>query len=292
MKRPFSNRGFALPIVLCALGILAAVLVTASVFIDASLENEAITSQGFTARQLALSGVTFASVVKTKKTNFQLSRKIEGEGVFTVIRRADSGLVNLNALLQKQDVGAIARLLYFWGEDAILANRATDALMRRTWLQTGKGLTDPANFIPLESFAQLQGVTEFAEVVKNKPDWRNRLTLWGSGKANLNHATEDTLVALAGFSEGQAAAFIKARSGPDGIPETEDDAKLDSAEKAGTLMGMDETGVAHLQNYFGGDSQTIRIESSAKAGRVKRQIMVILAQSGESGWNPIMWNED
>lgn len=292
MRRP-SNQGFALPIILCAVGILAAALVVAGAFLDASLESEAISSQGFTARQLALSGIVFGSAVKTERMTFTLTRLIEGEGKFTVTRRSDSGLVNLNALLKKKDAARLIKLLQVWGANPILATQAVDSLLRRSWLQAGEiGGTNSANFIPFESFAQLQGAPEFAAAVEKKPDWRNRVTLWGSGGIDLNYAGEDALIALGGFSAEQAAQLVQARSGPDGIPETEDDAKLDSADQVAKQFGLDEDSGKNLATYFGGESKIVRLEASAKAGRVQRQVMVIMEHGGENGWKPIVWNEE
>lgn len=292
MRRP-SNQGFALPIILCAVGILAAALVVAGAFLDASLESEAISSQGFTARQLALSGVVFGSVVKTERMTFTLTRLIEGEGKFTVTRRSDSGLVNVNALLIKKDAARLTKLLQVWGANPILATQAVDSLLRRSWLQAGEiGGTNSANFIPFESFAQLQGVPEFAAAVEKRPDWRSRVTLWGKGGIDLNYAGEDALIALGGFSPEQAAQLVQARSGPDGIPETEDDAKLASADQVAKQFGLDEDSGKNLAIYFGGESKIVRLVASAKAGRVQRQVMVIMEQGGENGWKPIVWNEE
>lgn len=284
MKR---THGFALPLVLWCIGILAAALVTAAVFIDASLSAQALSTQATIARQLALSGITFAIAAKTEKFPATFMRTVKGEGEFTVERTSDSGRVNLNALLRRKDTEALARMLTALGGDPLKTPAAAAALKRRTWLiEDGS----QEGFLPFESPAQLQGVPEFADAMAKSTKWREAITLWGNNPIDLNFADATLLTTIGGLTAQQASLLVKARLGQDGIAGTKDDLKFSSVEQAAALAGLPPEAVKLFATYFGTSTVLQRIEAAATVGRLKRHISVVI-KPGEKTFTPIAWDE-
>lgn len=281
------THGFALAIVLWCVGILAVALVTAAAFIDASLSAQALSTQATIARQLALSGITFATGAKTEKFPVTFTRKVEQEGEFTVVKCSDSGRVNLNTLLKKKDTEAISRLLIALGGDPQKIEMAAAALKRTSWFSDE---ADSATFIPIESSAQLLAIPEVAAAMSKSTDWRSSLTLWGNALIDLNYAEAPVLTALGGLSKQQASMLVRARLGQDGVAGTKDDLKLTSLEQVTALVGLPPDTAAQLGKYFGVATELQRIEASATVGRVKRHISVIV-QPGEQTFKPVAWDE-
>jgi len=281
------RRAFALPIVLWAAGILAAALVTAAAFLDASLSSEATAAQTASARQLALSGLSFAVAANAGKFPATFTRTIAGQGSFTVERTSDSGRINLNELLKKKDIDAVTRVLTALGGDASKATLAARALKRRTWLTDDSSNT---GFLPFESLDQLQNVPEFVDAMQKSPHWRQAVTLWGSGAIDLNFADAEMLTALGGVSAQQAANFVKARLGPDGVAGSKDDLNFGSIEQAATVLGLGAEATKHLGKYFGTKTELQRIKASATSGRLQRHVVVVI-KAGEKNLTPVAWDE-
>lgn len=282
MKR----RAFALAVVLWAVGILAFALVTTAAFIDASLSSEALSAQAAKARQLALSGIAFATTAKTDSFPCAFTRNVAEQGTFKVTRSSESGRINLNALLRKKDREALNRVLAALGGDQQKAVLATNELFHRTWLAGDKATT---GFLPFESFAQIQNISEFGEAVGGA-NWRDKFTLWGEGLIDLNYTDSETLALIGGINAEQVALFLKARVGADGVPGTRDDAKFESVEQVAGLLGLDDAQAERLNRYFGVKTDMHRVEATATVGRLKRHVLVILKLE-DTNAQPVVWDE-
>jgi type II secretory pathway component PulK len=129
------------------------------------------------------------------------------------------------------------------------------------------------------------------------PHWRDIFTIYSAGKLDVNEAGPECLaiVSLQGIDEAQrfyeqqleaslderarpnehvadALEVIDMRAGRDGQVDTTDDEKLD-VNSVATMMNMDlETANARMTNQ----DQTIRIESTAVVGDLRKRIVLIL----------------
>ena len=261
-----------------------------AVFLDSSMQAQLSTSKVAGARQLALSGISFASTAPAANLPFTATRTVQGEGKFTVIRSSDSGRININALLKKRDLVAISRILSAWGSEYDKVGNASTALEHRTWLLSGND-NSGAGFIPFESFAQLQSIPEFAEAVKKKENWRDLITFWGSGAVDVNYAKADVLMALGGLNASQANTIIETRAGKDGQEGTKDDVHFSSLENVILTLGLSETSARQLRTYFGTKTEIERITSIGDIRGMQRKVQVILKSAKEDG-TPLAWDEE
>ena len=117
-------------------------------------------------------------------------------------------------------------------------------------------------------------------VADAKPDWRNYFTIWSDGGLDLNEAPADLIEAVCDVGMMRAEEFVKARLGPDGKPDTDDDLIFKDMEQVRALLGMS-------QQEFAGDSKpvkfarflTIRIESTGSFGTYQRNITAVVRRN-------------
>lgn len=135
------------------------------------------------------------------------------------------------------------------------------------------------------------------------PHWRDIFTIYSAGKLDINEASAECLAiaSLQGIDEAQrfyeqqfeaalderarpsehladALEVIDMRAGRDGQQDTTDDEKLD-VNTVATMMNMEvETANARMTNQ----DQTVRLESTATVGDMRKRIVVILRNRSQN----------
>jgi general secretion pathway protein K len=261
-----------------------------------------------------------------------LDQTLEDGSTFSAKIRGEGGRLNINAILQQgqqgtesQARGFLTKLFALWlgaGERGV--NEKADLLfdMMVDWIDAGDdahmngyekddyvslyGENTPYPFNrPFYSLEEMLLVPGFDEVVANVPDWRDYFTIYSAGKLDINAAEAKVLAATALAALGRsdpardweeklmdAMELVQDRWGPDGIEDTEDDIKMQSAEEMNAALmklGLDpsEPGVTAL---FGLNDQTTHIECVATVGDYRKRVVLIVR--GRTGQPQILSREE
>ncbi len=105
-------------------------------------------------------------------------------------------------------------------------------------------------------------------------------TAVGNPRLNVNTASPAALQLLPGLDESLAAAVVSARSGPDGMPGSEDDIPFRSvAELAGVVPGLDPVMIQQWAGYCDVRSATFEVEVLAEIGGLRREYVALLRRN-------------
>jgi len=261
-----------------------------------------------------------------------LDQTLEDGSTFSAKIRGEGGRLNINALLQQGQQGQesqarafLTKLFALWlgaGERGV--NDQADMLfdMMLDWTDAGDdaqmngwekddyvardGENTPYPFNrPFYSLEEMLLVPGFDAVVANVPDWRDYFTIYSAGRLDINAAEAKVLAATALAASGRsdpardweeklmdAMELVQDRWGPDGIEDTEDDIKMQSAEEMNAALmklGLDpaEPGVSAL---FGLNDQTTHIECVATVGDYRKRVVLIVR--GRTGQPQILSREE
>lgn len=152
----------------------------------------------------------------------------------------------------------------------------------------GEGVTP---FQAIEELRYLDGVdADDWYGTERKPGLEGMLTTYGSGKVNVNTASEDVLRSVPGLDPGLISKVITYRRGDDGKAGTEDDRGFRNLEDLGKKLGATGDGGQPIQQYCTFDSQSFIITGTAtrQGGKVRASCTVIVDTEG----NIQAWKED
>lgn len=273
----FRERGAALIAVLWLMGVLSLLVMGLAKFVSldsawsASLRGEA------EARCLAESGLAVGAHPAVAAGDRLLTHENDEGGGYHVRLMTEESRLPLNHLLSRGETEVIRRLFIRWGVEGQAASQAVDALA--DWVDAddlvrlngaeddayaSQGRKGPANaaFRHLDEVATVIGMKA---VEAAQPRWREAFTLWSDGRLNLMEAPADLLAAATGGPLPKAEAFVRERSGRDGVPGTPDDPPPPSlAEVLGRLGATVDPARTELLALEG---STRRIESTGRFAR-------------------------
>jgi hypothetical protein len=207
----------------------------------------------------------------------------------------EEGRLNLNYWLadpnrEKQAQIILQNLFAGWGVNLTTSVRVIDCLL--DWVdpddfprsQGAEGedyremkLGRPRNG-PMEDLRELEDVmgwTVLAEEAQKGPqavNWRNKFTLFGSGKLSLKSADQDLIEAVLGMAPGTARNFVAMRPGPDGRLGSRDD-----IINPALLPGVGEQLLQ--ERTSSGEVDLWRVSSTGKVGEVKRTLVALLTRN-------------
>ncbi len=261
-----------------------------------------------------------------------LDQTLEDGSTFSAKIRGEGGRLNINALLQQGQQGQeslargfLTKLFALWlGAGDRGVNDQADVLfdMMVDWIDAGDdahtngwekddyvslyGENTPYPFNrPFYTLEEMLLVPGFDAVVANVPGWRDYFTIYSAGRLDINAAEAKVLAATALAASGRAdpardweeklmdaMELVQDRWGPDGIEDTEDDIKLQSAEEMNAALmklGLDpaEPGVSAL---FGLNDQTTHISCVATVGDFRKRVVLIVR--GRTGQPQILSREE
>lgn len=292
----------ALIIVLWLIALLSFLILTALLVAMQNADTTGARKAVFRAKQLAGMGIAVASNPAVTPGDPLLRQRFSDTESFVALITSEESRLNLNSLLTEDRHPLLERLFRAWGLSIADAEAVVDGLMDWTDEDEFKrlkgaekqeyqdvGFPDrPFNrpFQTLEEVGLVAGMEELGEV---RPDWREWFTLRGSGQLDVNEASAEVLSMVTGAPLQLTEALVRRRDGPDGVPHSEDDRKIESAEEAVSLLGIAGEDAA-LSNLLTVQSSTIRIVSIGRAGELARGVAVVMAK-GSAESKILEWHE-
>lgn len=297
------KNAFALPLVLWSVAFLTVISLVTVKMVDRWLDDETLSERRFLARQYALSGLAVGSNPDVDNGDKLLgSANAEHDG-YKVRISDESGRLNPNFWLKEKSRQIFEVLFTAWEADKMLSDTAIDSM--QDWVDgddfsllngaersyyAPRGMEGfPANR-PFSSVRELTAVRGLDTILASRENWRDIFTLWNDGKISALHASAEVLEAVAGFSEGQAKAFIALRAGEDGVENTRDDRAFKSLGEIEALAGADAVQRERIEAFFDLGGGLRRIESTGWAGGTSYRISAIVAQGAKNG-TYLHWEE-
>lgn len=297
----------ALVVVLWAVGLISSALLGLSLMFQAQLDQEVAALQTARAMLVAESGIQMClhreiGPEDAEEASRQLSARLKGgwraPAEFEVgLQKMESeeARLNLNYWLadparEKQARLILQNLFAGWGVNLDTSVRVIDCLL--DWVdaddftrsQGAEGddyrelkLGRPRNG-PIEDLRELENVLGWAEMVQEAKDgpqavnWRDKFTLYGTGKLSLKTADQDLIEAVLEMAPGSAQRFVEVRPGPDGALGTRDD-----VINPGLLPRVSPELLQERAST--GEIDLWRVSSTGKVGEVKRTLVALLTRN-------------
>lgn len=305
MKK-FPAKAFALPLVIWGVLVISAAVVSTVLIVGGRMSDASLTARGSRARELALTGIAYGSHPAIYRYDPLLTQEVGPMEKYAVTIQSEGGRCNINAALKHSDLQPLKDLFLSWGIDSGITEKTVNALAdwvdaddavrsggaeSADYVEDGKtGLPLNAEFQSLDEMAAVRGMDEVAAV---KPDWRDYFTVWGPDKVDINEAGAELIAALGGISIDTAFTLIDTRNGSDALVGTEDDQRFTSISQAAEVMGLTEEQSNRLSQWFGTESDVVRIESRAEVAGFVKTITVIAQKQkdGKSASTIMAWQE-
>ncbi len=287
------SAGVALIVVLWAVALISAAMLGLAAILQRQLGQEVAALQNSRATLVAESGLQMALSAQIQPAmTTEVSRVLSGElrsGWGVPVRfevgaedlRGEDGKINLNALaMGDRDFcrRILTNLLGFWDVNPTTSSAFIDALLDYVDPDdqtTGNNdLTEAsAKNGPLEKPDELEKVPGWAQVMEEsrEKNWKNKFTIYGSGKLSLKSADPDVIEAWLGLSQGGAANFVQVRLGPDQIFGSQDD------QVNVGLLGFIPPDLQAKINM--GAEDLWRVTSTGYVGEVKRKVVALISRN-------------
>jgi len=196
--------------------------------------------------------------------------------------RGEDGKINLNTLAMG-DPGfcrrVLTNLLGSWDVNPTTSSAFIDGLIDyvdRDKKTTGNDdATENPDRVdgPLERLEEVEQIPGWAQAMEESREkgWRQKFTIYGSGKLSLKSADQDVIEAWLTLGSGGATNFMQARRGPDGLNGT-----LDDVVNVGLLRPLsdEEQARTNLAN-----EDLWRVTSTGSVGGVKRKIVALISRN-------------
>jgi general secretion pathway protein K len=284
-------------LVLAAIIMMSLTVMGTVEFMHYSQEENGREAQAFRALNLAECGITVGLHPQIKPGDPALKQQMGSDSGFEVVISSEGSRIPINYITDTRYREIIYNLFILWKLSPEDANVAADCL--GDWVDSDENLRSQGAEVDyyqsrgFADFPRQQGFTSLEEMLlvrgmdaveRAKPEWRNYFSIHGDGLIDLNNAPAEILMAVGDAEQGDADNLIRERSGPDGIPGTEDDVTLSSSQ-AQQLLGMDSATSTALASYITTDHLTRRVESSGRVGEQRYKIVVIARRQDDGSLN-------
>jgi len=290
-----SSPGVALIVVLWAVALISAAMLGLAAILQRQLGQEVAALQNSRATLVAESGLQMAlnpqiQPAMAAEASRILSDQLQsGWGVpvrFEVGAedlRGEDGKINLNALAMGDPAlcrRILTNLLGLWEVNPTTSSAFIDALLDYVDAEnpvrtTGNNDATEENVRngPLERLAELEQILGWEQVMQESREkaWRNKMTIFGSGKLSLKSADQDVIEAWLGLTPGAAANFVQNRPGAAGVLGSQDD-----VVNAGLLGALSQEAQARVNL---GAEDLWRVTSTGYVGEVKRTIVALISRN-------------
>lgn len=296
------QQGSALMLVFALIAMLGYLVFTTMRVVISDIEFTIAQKKGFRCRCLAETGLNLGMNPVVKRTDTALLNQVFGEDgyeSFSVKIRGEGGRLNINTLLNSNnpDKELLKRLFEAWGmteeEDRVaLIDTLIDwcdkddahlehGLEKDQYEKLGmSGYPFDRYFYSLDELLLVPG---FDTIASLKPNWRDYLTIYSSGKLDLNEAPADLIAIVCDTTPETAQEFVESRWGEDKIEDTEDDKKYQSVDEALVLLNVGSGPAADDPEFDQRTTQrlttndtTTRIESTGTVGDFRRRIIMVV----------------
>lgn len=290
-----NDRGVALIVVLWALALISAAMLGLAIILQRQLGQEVAALQNSRATLVAESGLQMALNPQIQPALAEeASRVLSGElrsGWGVPVRfevgaedlRGEDGKINLNSLAMG-DPGLCRRiltnLLGSWEVNPTTSSAFIDALLDYVDAEipartTGNNDATEENVRngPMERPEEVEEILGWAQVMEEsrEKNWREKFTVFGSGRLSLKSADQDVIEAWLGLPTGAAANFVRARPGVDGVLGSQDD-----VVNPGLLGALSPEAQARVNTEA---EDLWRVTSTGYVGEVKRRIVALISRN-------------
>lgn len=148
--------------------------------------------------------------------------------------------------------------------------RTVNAIVRRRGASFSTD--EPRPFLAVAEARDLDGITEdIWEGDGDSPGLRDLFTVYGSGRININTASEPVLRAIPDLEEAAVAAIVSYRAGQDGRPKTGDDRRFESLEELAAVTGLSPNELAPISKFgvFQSHYFVIKATATQRQGKVR-----------------------
>jgi type II secretory pathway component PulK len=197
--------------------------------------------------------------------------------------RGEDGKMNLNSLAMGDPEfcrRVLTNLLGSWDVNPTTSSAFIDGLLdyvdaevpART-IGNNDATEENAKNGPLERLDELEKILGWSQVLEEsrEKNWRNKFTVFGSGRLSLKSADQDVIEAWLGLNPGSAANFVQARLGPDGVFGSQDD-----VVNVGLLGALSAEAQARINV---GAEDLWRVTSTGYVGGVKRRVVALISRN-------------
>jgi len=286
----------ALIVVLWAVALISAAMLGLAAILQRQLGQEVAALQNSRAMLVAESGLQMALNPQIQPAMAEeASRILSGElqaGWSVPVRfevgaedlRGEDGKINLNAF----DVGSpggrefarriLTNLLGSWEVNPTTSSAFLDGLLDfldpdRNPTGTNEATEERTRNAPMETLDELERVWGWDQVMAESrvKNWREKFTIFGSGKLSLKNADADVIEAWLELNSGAAANFVQTRLGPDQIFGTQDD-----QVNVALLGNLSPEALARVNT---GSEDLWRVTSTGYVGEVKRKIVALISRN-------------
>ena len=295
MSRTRSSPGVALIVVLWAVALISAAMLGLAAILQRQLGQEVAALQNSRATLVAESGLQMAlnpqiqPAMATEASRILSAQLRPGWGVpvrFEVGAedlRGEDGKINLNALAMGDPAlcrRILTNLLGLWEVNPTTSSAFIDALLDYVDAEnpvriTGSNDATEENVRngPLERLEEIEQILGWEQVMQESREtgWRNKLTIFGSGKLSLKSADQDVIEAWLGLTPGAAATFVQVRVGADGVQGSQDD-----IVNVNLLGALSQEALARVNL---GAEDLWRVTSTGYVGEVKRTIVALISRN-------------
>ena len=299
MRTSPNSRASVLIIVIWALILLAAAVLTWANLIHQDIQFAGRENRELEAKAMAHSGLAIALHPLVSRKTPLLEEQFSEDLGFRVKIIGEGGKLNINWLLAGEDQRKLLLLkqwLELMGLDFQERETFVDCLLDYVDGDDVKRLngvedTDkyhPANR-PLQSVDELTQVAN-AEFLTSRPGWREQLSIYSQGPIDLTAAGENILRLLPGIGEARMQRFLAYRRGKDGEDGTLDDPEFKSIKEVFSYLGISDAQGKELGGLITVKDQTMHITSTGYSAKVFRQVEVVAVKGGA---NPAIryWKE-
>lgn len=284
-------RGAAIMLALWALFLLSAMVISWTLDISARFTISGNANRLIEATAMAASGAEIALHPVVKPNSFVLKGGLATGQSYEARITGEGGRINLNYLVAPPENPArieyLRKYLETKGVDLNERDHMIDCLL--DWVDPENlvrmnGAEDEAGYkapnrilMSLDELKRVRGWEEFT----SRPNWDSELTLKSTGPIDVNWASRDVLLALAGMTDPRVDQFLSLRKGPDGLEGTEDDVLFANLSEAALAFGITE---AQLQasGLVGFNDPVMRVESIGKSGAVTRTVRMVIRKGNNS----------
>lgn len=294
MAQPAASPGVALIVVLWAVALISAAMLGLALILQRQLGQEVAALQNSRAVLVAESGLQMtlnpqiqpAMAAEASRVLSEELRQGWGEvrvdfQVGAEDLRGEDGKINLNALAMGDREfcrRVLTNLLSAWDVNPTTSSAFVDALLDYVdpdGQTTGNNDATEENVKngPLERLEELEQMAGWEQVLQEskEPGWRNKFTIFGSGKLSLKSADQEVIEAWLTLNPGGAANFIQTRRGQDGIEGTQDD-----IVNVGLLRPLTAEEQARVNL---GNEDLWRVTSTGEVGGVKRTVVALISRN-------------
>ena len=203
------------------------------------LDESIYAEKEFRARLLLQSARTLAAHPDIEWGDPLLRQQVSSISSYDVFITTEGTRLAINQLATSVQRKFAQRLFEKWGMDSRQAETLTESIA--DWIDPGDrpraygaerdyytrlGRPDLPYNRPLDNIDDVLLIRGSEELDNVRPDWRDFFTLYGDGTIDMHRASSEMLEALFDVTDEEVSRFIRARLGPDGLPDTIDDRTL------------------------------------------------------------------